>query len=133
VEPAFTPLLSTAARFELRARARVACRKVGLDRPLIPTAFVANLFRSARVSRSWPIQPSRCLVQAAQGRQIGAWRRQPQVTAMATIIGVVRGAWSDKASGTGHRDGHDHSPSLEPHSGGRSSIWSREFRRPCPA
>ena len=51
MEPAFTPLLSTAARFELRARARVACRKVGLDRPLIPTAFVANLFRLARVSR----------------------------------------------------------------------------------
>jgi len=29
----------------------VACCKVGLDRPLIPTAFVANLNRSARVSR----------------------------------------------------------------------------------
>ncbi|MGA2702990.1 MAG: hypothetical protein ABSH35_18085 [Isosphaeraceae bacterium] len=28
-----------------------ACCKVGPDRPLIPTAFVANLFRSARVSR----------------------------------------------------------------------------------
>jgi hypothetical protein len=28
-----------------------ACCKVGLDRPLIPTAFIANLFRSARVSR----------------------------------------------------------------------------------
>ncbi len=28
-----------------------ACCKVGLDRPLIPTAFLANLFRSARVSR----------------------------------------------------------------------------------
>src|SRR5208337_3700258 len=31
-----------------------------------------------------------------------------------------RGAWSDKASGTGNRDGLDHSPSLEPHSGGGS-------------
>ena len=29
----------------------VACCKVGLDRPLIPTTVVANLFRSARVSR----------------------------------------------------------------------------------
>ena len=34
--------------------ARLACCKVGLDRPLIPTALVANLFRSARVSRSRP-------------------------------------------------------------------------------
>src|SRR5271166_1103532 len=33
------------------SRGAVACCKVGLDRPLIPTAFVANLFRSARVSR----------------------------------------------------------------------------------
>jgi hypothetical protein len=32
----------------------LACCKVGLDRPLIPTAFVANLFRSARVSRPLP-------------------------------------------------------------------------------
>jgi hypothetical protein len=29
----------------------VACRKIGLDRPLIPTVFAANLFRSARVFR----------------------------------------------------------------------------------
>ena len=29
----------------------VACCKVGLDRPLIPTAFVANLLRSPRVAR----------------------------------------------------------------------------------
>jgi len=29
----------------------LACCKVGLDRPLIPPAFVANLFRSAKVSR----------------------------------------------------------------------------------
>jgi hypothetical protein len=29
----------------------LACCKVGLDRPLIPTTFIANLFRSARVSR----------------------------------------------------------------------------------
>ncbi len=29
----------------------MACCKAGLDRPLIPTAFVANLFRWARVSR----------------------------------------------------------------------------------
>ena len=32
-------------------RASVACCEVGLDRPLIPTAFVANLLRSARASR----------------------------------------------------------------------------------
>src|SRR5208337_3154666 len=31
--------------------ARLACCKVGLDGPLIPTAVVANLFRLARVSR----------------------------------------------------------------------------------
>src|SRR5271166_830313 len=31
--------------------AGLACCKVGLYRPLIPTAFVANWFRSARVSR----------------------------------------------------------------------------------
>ena len=29
----------------------LACCKVGLDRPLIRTAFVTNLFRSAAVSR----------------------------------------------------------------------------------
>ncbi len=29
----------------------LVCCKVGLDRPLIPAAFVANLFRSAKVSR----------------------------------------------------------------------------------
>ena len=34
--------------------ARLACGKVGLDRPLIPAAFVANLFRSARVCRPCP-------------------------------------------------------------------------------
>jgi hypothetical protein len=33
---------------------RLECCKVGLDRPLIPTAFVANLFRSARVSLPRP-------------------------------------------------------------------------------
>jgi len=34
----------------------LACCKVGLDRPLIRTAFVANLIRSARVSSPavWP-------------------------------------------------------------------------------
>src|SRR5271157_1527390 len=32
----------------------LACCKVGLDRPLIRTAFVAKLFRSARVSRPLP-------------------------------------------------------------------------------
>ena len=31
-----------------------ACCKVGLDRPLIPAAFVANLFRSARARRPCP-------------------------------------------------------------------------------
>src|SRR5271157_3768080 len=35
----------------LRWTLPLACCKVGLDRPLIPAAFVANLFRSARVSR----------------------------------------------------------------------------------
>ena len=45
---------------------------------------------------------------------------QPQVAAMATITGMGRGAWSDKASGTGNRDGHDHSLSLKPHSDGGS-------------
>ena len=33
------------------SRVRLACCKVGLDRPLIPGAFVANLFRSPRVAR----------------------------------------------------------------------------------
>jgi len=32
-------------------RLTLACCKVGLDRPLIPTAFVADLFRSARLFR----------------------------------------------------------------------------------
>ncbi len=34
----------------------LACCKVGLDRPLIRTAFAANLFRSARVPHAavWP-------------------------------------------------------------------------------
>ena len=37
-------------------RLGLACCKVGLDRPLIRTAFVANLFRSARVPHPavWP-------------------------------------------------------------------------------
>ncbi len=47
-EPRVYPLLKTAARFACRARA--GC-KVGLDRPLISTALVANMFRSARVFR----------------------------------------------------------------------------------
>jgi|GEM_PF-3582309 len=34
-----------------RSRLTLAVCKVGLDRPLIPTAFVANLVRSARISR----------------------------------------------------------------------------------
>src|SRR5208282_2532298 len=34
--------------------AGLACCQVGLDRPLIPAACVANLFRSARVSRPRP-------------------------------------------------------------------------------
>jgi hypothetical protein len=34
-----------------RGRAQLACCKVGLGCPLIPTAFVADLFRSARVTR----------------------------------------------------------------------------------
>jgi hypothetical protein len=33
------------------SRVTLACCKVGLDRPLIPTAFVANLLRSPRVAR----------------------------------------------------------------------------------
>ena len=45
---------------------------------------------------------------------------QTQVAAMATITGMGRGAWSDKASGTGNRNGLDHSLPLEPHSGGGS-------------
>ena len=36
---------------KLGARLALACCKVGLERPLIPTAVVANLFRSARVFR----------------------------------------------------------------------------------
>src|SRR5271157_6645085 len=46
-------------------RPGVACCKVGLDRPLIPTAVVANLFRSARVFR-W----------RAAGRGLGERRSQ---------------------------------------------------------
>src|SRR5271157_50281 len=46
-------------------RPGVACCKVGLDRLLIPTAVVANLFRSARVFR-W----------GAAGRGLGDWRSQ---------------------------------------------------------
>ena len=36
----------------LSSTRRVACCKVGLDRPLIRTVFVADLFRSATVSRA---------------------------------------------------------------------------------
>jgi hypothetical protein len=35
-------------------RMALACCKVGLDRPQIPTALVANWFRSARVRRPYP-------------------------------------------------------------------------------
>ena len=41
-----------------------------------------------------------------------------------------RGAWSDKASGTGHRDCLDHSPSLEPRSGGGSKPGGASPRSP---
>ncbi len=61
-------------RFDLRNDAgdvALVCCKVGLDRSLIPTAFVANLFRSARVSRSWPNRPSRSLVQEPMGSRWG--------------------------------------------------------------
>ncbi len=53
-----------------------------------------------------------------------------QVAAMATITGVEGGAWSDKASSTGHRDGHDRSPSLEPRSGDRSEAGGASHRSP---
>src|SRR5271157_1503700 len=45
--------------------AALACCKVGLDRPLTPTAVIANLFRSARVFR-W----------GAAGRGLGDRRSQ---------------------------------------------------------
>jgi len=78
-----------------RTCATLACCDVGLVRPLIPTAFVANLFRSARGSR-----PCRSADRGSPGDAptVGdcgrrgragqetlpepAWRRQPQVTAM---------------------------------------------------
>ena len=48
------PLRSQIVRpfsFGSGSRVTLACCKVGLDRPLIPTAFVANLLRSPRVAR----------------------------------------------------------------------------------
>src|SRR5271157_3738399 len=55
----------------LRRTLPLACCKVGLDRPLIPAAFVANLFRSARVSR-----PRRSAVSFGEGLPtppVGPW------------------------------------------------------------
>src|SRR5271166_358975 len=43
--------MGVALPFPLVADASLACCKVGLDRPLIPAAFAANLFGSATVSR----------------------------------------------------------------------------------
>ncbi len=110
--------MGVALPFPLAADASLACCKVGLDRPLIPAAFAANLFRSARVSRlradgrgledgrsqrtggagdHCPNQSSRYLVEAAQRRQIGAWRRQPQVTAIGQsdpLPSTPPGQWS---------------------------------------
>src|SRR5208283_358438 len=107
-----SPMVGAALPFPLAVDASVslACCKVGLDRPLIPAAFAANLFRSARVSR-----PRR----SADGRSPGngptvgdrgcrgraspdtvpepAWRRQPQVTAMGQSNPLPRtphGQWS---------------------------------------
>ena len=95
----------------------MACCKVGLDRPLIPTAFVANLFRWARVSR-----PRRSADRGSPGDapRVGdvgrrgragqetlpepAWRRQPQVTAMGQSDPLPRtphGQWSVRRQGFG--------------------------------
>src|SRR5271157_4241872 len=53
--PQYSSLRASALSCHTSARAGggsgSACCQVGLDRPLVPAAFVANLFRSARVSR----------------------------------------------------------------------------------
>ncbi len=109
--------------------ATLACCKVGLDRPLIPTAFVANLFRSARVSRPRRSADWRSPVDALT---FGDWEtcgrsgRAGQETLPGPafeVSGSSRAAAADRsleALAPGHRDGHDHSPSLEPRSGGSS-------------
>ncbi len=99
-------------RAALRSRLTLAGCKVGLDRPLIPTAFVANSVRSARASR-----PRRSADRGSpgdeptggdwetcgRGGRAGqdtvpepAWRRQPQVAAMGQ---------SDALPRTPHRQG----------------------------
>ena len=98
--------------------ARLTCCKVGLQRPLIPTAFVANWFRSARVSR-----PRRSANRRSPGDAptVGDWESRGR-----------RGA-------PGHRDGHDHSSSMtraghrEANHGGYQSIpGDLEYLSPPP-
>jgi len=56
----------------------LACCKVGLDRPLIRTAFVANLFRSARVSRLISVMsPFPSTNSRRRGRRIHATGESP--------------------------------------------------------
>ncbi len=54
----------------------LACYKVGLDRPLIPTAVVANLFRSAVVSRPRRSADRRSPGDAPTGGDWETWGRR---------------------------------------------------------
>jgi len=107
----------------------LACCKVGLDRPLIRTAFVANLFRSARVPHPavWPTvglevtrrRPGTGRPALAEDGRVRRTLPEPAFE----VLGSSRAAAADRsleALAPGHRDGHDHSPSLEPRSGGGS-------------
>ena len=77
----------------------LACCKLGLDRPLIPTAFAADLFRSATVSR-----PRRSADRRSPGdaATVGDWEsvgRRGRAGQETTGRTSLRGAWFKPRSG----------------------------------
>ncbi len=84
-------VLLTMATFSFVPRTRssvpLACCKVGLDRPLIPTAFVANLSRSARVFKPLP-EPA--FFEVPGSSRAAATDRSLEVSAPGHCEGTIR-------------------------------------------
>ena len=70
-----------------RSSVPLACCKVGLDRPLIPTAFVANLSRSARVFKPLP-EPA--FFEVPGSSRAAATDRSLEVSAPGHCEGTIR-------------------------------------------
>src|SRR5208337_62965 len=80
--------------------ARLACCKVGLDGPLIPTAVVANLFRSARVSR--PRRSADLRSQRTEGQETTARTSYRQRLFVEHDLGESSGSSVDVARRAGY-------------------------------